>query len=147
MRDHSPCPLRLIRGGRHDGDGRETVDVVRHDTGALASVVWTLPRLLAAIRRRPRRGSDRPARTFAVGRGRRRVVVAANGPSRFDGQHRLWTDTGRPAGAMLFDALSFAQVRRVLERFYAGESLDRCFDGLAGDFKLEAPAAPASATP
>ena len=141
MRGRSSCPLRLIPGGRCDGDGRETVDIVRHDTGAVASVVCTLPRLLAAIARRRSRRQPDVTCTFSVGRGHRRLAIVTDGPARFSGQHPLWTDTGRPAGAMIFAALSFADVRQVLERFYAGTPADRCFDGLAGELRAEAPSA------
>lgn len=133
--------LRLIPGGRRDGDGRETVDLVRHDTGAVENIVWTLPRLLAAIGRRRR--PAHPAWTYSVGRGRRRLAILTDGPARFIGQHPCWADTGRPDGAMIFPGMSFTDVRRVLERFYAGASPERCFDGLPGELCPEALATPA----
>lgn len=135
------CTLRLIPGGHRDGDGRETVDLVRHDTGAVESVVWTLPRLLAAIGRRRRPGD--PAWTFSVGRGRRRLAILTDSPARFSGQHPCWTETGRRDGAMIFPGMSFSDVRRVLERFYAGASPERCFEGRPGEFCPEAPETPA----
>jgi hypothetical protein len=133
MRARTSCPLRLIRGGRRDGDGRETVDVVRHDTGAVASVVWTLPRLLAAIARHRGPGRGGAPRTFSVGRGKRRLAIVTAGPSRFDAHHPVWRDADRAAGAMSFSALRVTDVRRVLQRFYAGAPVDRCFEGLAGE--------------
>jgi hypothetical protein len=128
----------VIPGGRRDGDGRETVDIVRHDTGAVASVVWTLRQLLAAIARSQPRSRAARGWTFAVGRRHRRLVIVTDGPARFSARHPLWTDTGRPAGAMTFAPLSLADVRRVLEQFYAGTAPDRCFAGLAGEFSPQA---------
>lgn len=142
MRDQASA-LRLIPGGRRAGDGRETVDLVRHDTGVVESVAWTLPRLLAAIARRRPRACEHPAWTFSVGRGRRRLAILTDSPARFTGQHPCWTDTGRSGGAMIFKAMSIADVRQVLERFYAGAAAECCFESLPGEFCPEAPATPA----
>jgi hypothetical protein len=59
--------LRLIPGGRTDDDGRQSVDLCRHDTEEVRSVAWALPRLLATIRRyRPRRPGDPDSSTPGV---------------------------------------------------------------------------------
>ena len=82
-----PC-LRLIRGGRTANDDRQTVDLYRHDTGEVRSVVWTLPQLLAGIRRRRPRRSGETEWTFSIGR-RRVLVIATEGPGKFRGNLTL----------------------------------------------------------
>jgi hypothetical protein len=116
--------LRLIHGGRTDGDGRQSVDLYRHDTGEVHRVVWRLPTLLAAIRRRrPRKAGD-PEWSFAVGPPRHGLVVMTDGPGRFHAQRALRGDDGLIAEVTAIDDLTLHDVERMLGSFYAGEPLD-----------------------
>jgi hypothetical protein len=111
--------LLLIRGGRTDGDGRQSVDLYRHDTREVRSVVWTLPRLLTAIRRhRPRRAGD-PEWKFSVGR-RRSLAITTEGPGKFHAQETVKAADGPVAEVTVGDDLSLRAVEGLLHTFYAG---------------------------
>jgi hypothetical protein len=110
--------LRLIRGGRTDDDGRQSVDLSRHDTEEVRSVAWTLPRLLAAIRRyRPRRPGD-PDWTFSIGR-RRSLAIITEGPGTFHARGTVRSADGLVSDVTVGDDLSLREVEALIEVFYA----------------------------
>src|SRR5262245_61186537 len=74
--------LRVIRGGRRDGDGRQSVDFYQHGRDHVRSVVWTFPQLYGAIRRRRPRGPGDPDWTFSIGR-RHSLTITTEGPGKF----------------------------------------------------------------
>jgi hypothetical protein len=116
--------LHLIRGGRTDGDGRQSVDLYRHDTREVRSVVWTLPRLLTAIRRhQPRRPGD-PEWTFSIGR-RRSLAITTDGPGKFHAQETVNAADGLVAEVTVRDDLSLKAVGGLLEAFYDGAFRER----------------------
>ena len=111
-------PLRLIRGGRTDDDGRHSIDLFRHDTEEVRSVVRALPRLLATIKRyRPRRPGD-PDWTFSIGR-RRTLAIITEGPGKFHARETLRSADGLVADLTARDDLSLAEVEALVESFYA----------------------------
>jgi hypothetical protein len=111
--------LRLIPGGRTDDDGRQSVDLCRHDTEEVRSVAWALPRLLAAIRRyRPRRPGD-PDWTFSIGR-RRSLAIITEGPGRFHARGTVRSADGLVSEVTVRDDLSLREVEALVEVFYAG---------------------------
>jgi hypothetical protein len=116
----TPRPaLRLIRGGRTDDDGRQSVDLLRHDTEQVRSVAWTLPRLLAAIRRyRPHRPDD-PDWTFSIGR-RRSLAIITDGPGKFHARGTLRSGDRLVSEVTVRDDLSLREVEALVEVFYAG---------------------------
>ena len=116
----TPRPaLRLIRGGRTDDDGRQSVVLLCHDTEQVRSVAWTLPRLLAAIRRnRPRRPDD-PDWTFSIGR-RRSLAIITEGPGKFHARGTVRSADGRASEVTVRDDLSLREVEALVEVFYAG---------------------------
>jgi hypothetical protein len=117
-------PLRLIRGGRTDDDGRHSVDLCRHDTEAVRSVVWPLPRLVAAIRRyRPRRPGD-PDWTFSIGR-RRSLAIITEGPGKFHARATLRSADGLVIDLTARDDLSLAEVEALVASFYASAPVKR----------------------
>ena len=118
----SPRPaLRLIRGGRTDDDGRQSVDLLCHDTEQVRSVAWTLPRLLAAIRRyRPRRPDD-PDWTFSIGR-RRSLAIITDGPGKFHARGTLRSADGLVSEVTVRDDLCLREVEALVAVFYAGRS-------------------------
>jgi hypothetical protein len=114
--------LRLIPGGRTDGDGRQSVDLYRHDTQEVRSVVWPLARLLGAIRRRrPRRPGD-PDWTFSLGR-RRSLAISTDGPDTFHAQATTRTADGRVAETAVRSDLSLREVEALVEAYYTAPFL------------------------
>jgi len=110
--------------------------VYRHDTGAQTEHRWSLRRLLLEIRRRqPRRRGDANI-TFALGERPESIAVSTDGPQRFVGQYSTWKADGTPHGAMLFDALTWADVSKVLKRFFAGRPATACFVPHEGRLKI-----------
>ena len=117
----SPAQLRVIRGGRSDGDGRQSVDFYRNGTDHVRSVAWTVAQLRTAIRRRrPRRPGD-PDWTFSVGR-RNSLTITTEGPEKFRARHTTKTADRRLAEIAAFDDLTLQDVERLATAFYA----DRC---------------------
>jgi hypothetical protein len=127
--------LRVIPGGRTKGDGRQSVDLYRDDTGEVRSVVWTLPQLLADIRKRARRRATGPSWTFRVGPRRRSLAITTDTPGLFYAQRAVADRRGKPAGAALATGLNLPDVERILRTFYAGLSPERCLAGCQTTFE------------
>jgi hypothetical protein len=130
--------LRVIPGGRTNDDGRQSVDLYRDDTGEVRSVAWTLPELLADIRRRGRRQGTAPSWTFRVGPRRRSLAITTDTPGLFYAQREVADDRGRFAGAALATGLNLPDVERILRTFYAGLSPERCLEGCETTFEPRA---------
>jgi len=75
---------------------------------------------------RPDQGEG-PDRTFIIGGKREYLAISSSGPDHFKGQHSLWGENGKFEGAMMFDALTFADVLQILEKFYTGRRSEGCF--------------------
>jgi hypothetical protein len=124
--------LRVIPGGRSKGDGRQSVDLYRNDTGEVRSVAWTLPELLADIRRRSAAG---PNWTFRVGPRRHSLAISMDKPGLFYAQREVADERGRFTGAALASGLNLPDVERILRTFYEGLSPERCLDGCETTFE------------
>ena len=116
-----PARLHVIRGGRTDGDGRQSVDLYRHDIQDVGCVVWTLAQLRTAIRRRcPRRPGD-PDWTFSLGR-RHSLAITTEGPGKFRVRHTRKTADGPVAEVTALADLTLKDAERLATDFYAGRS-------------------------
>lgn len=80
-----------------------------------------------------------PDRTFVVGGQRTYLAISTAGAHWFIGQHPLWSEQGKIEGAMLFDNLTFEDVRQVVEKFYSGRSAEGCFAPYYGRFEFYRP--------
>ena len=119
MIDTAKPTLRLIRGGRTDNDGRQSVDLYRHDTAEVRSIVWTLAHLMGGIRqRRPRRPGD-PDWTFSIGR-RRVLAITTEGPRKFSAQGAVRGADGLVEELSGFSDLTLTGVERLAREFFAG---------------------------
>ena len=127
--------LRVIPGGRSKGDGRQSVDLYRNDTGEVRSVAWTLPELLADIRRRAHRQATDPAWTFRVGPRRHSLAISMDTPGLFYGQREITDQRGRFTGSALATGLNLSDIERILKAFYEGLSPERCLDGCETTFE------------
>jgi len=108
----------------------------------MSSGPWTLDRLLLMLEhQRPVLDGD-PDRTFVVGGRRKYLALSTAGTHYFIGQHPLWDENGNIEGAMLFDYLTFEDVRQILEKFYAGRSSEGCFAPYYGRFEFYRPHKP-----
>jgi hypothetical protein len=118
------------RSGRAPG-ATHAVGLVRHDTGEQFRARWTTGQVLEALETlRPRRVTDTNW-TVVVGDPPRYLAFSTAGPRQFAAQYPLWRGS-RYAGAMTFEALTLADVRRALARFEAGQPLAACLAGHAG---------------
>lgn len=115
---------------------RKTVSLYFHDTERDEGHRWTLEHLLAMVQRhRPEHVED-PDRTFIIGGKHEYLAVSTCGPDHFKGQHPLWGEQGKFEGAMMFDDLTFEEVREILEKFYAGRRAEGCFAPFCGHFQF-----------
>jgi len=118
---------------------RKAVSLYCHDTEEAEAHRWPLDQLLVMIElHRPEHVED-PDRTFVIGGKREYLAISTCGPDHFKGQHPLWGEKGKFEGAMLFDDLTLADVRQILEKFYAGRRAEGCFAPFYGHFQFYMP--------
>ena len=124
---------------RPESSVRKVVSVYFHDTERGETHRWPLVRLLVTIEcHRPAHTED-PDRSFTVGGRREYLAISTCGPEHFRGQHPLWSEQGKFEGAMMFDDLTFDEVREILEKFYAGRRAEGCFAPFYGRFQFYVP--------
>ena len=119
---------------------RKNVSLYFHDTEEGGAHRWTLDQLLVMIERHRPDQAEGPDRTFMVGGKREYLAISTCGPDHFKGQHPLWGEEGKFEGAMMFDDLTFDEVRQILEKFYAGRRTEGCFAPFYGHFQFYVPA-------
>jgi hypothetical protein len=115
------------------------VSIYFHDTHGSEKHHWTLDRLLVMIERHRPDPAGGPDRTFVIGGKREYLAISTSGPDHFKGQHPLWGEQDELEGAMMFDDLTFDDVRQILEKFYVGRSAEGCFAPHYGHFQFYVP--------
>ena len=118
---------------------RKVVTVCFHDTERGETHRWPLGQLLTTIERHRPAYIEDPDRTFMVGGKHEYLAISTTGPDRFGGQHPLWGEQGKFEGAMMFDDLTFDEVREILEKFYSGRRAEGCFAPFYGHFQFCVP--------
>lgn len=118
---------------------RKKVSLYFHDTEEGGAHRWPLDHLLVMIERHRPEHIEDPDRTFMIGGKREYLAISTSGPDHFNGQHPLWGGKGKFEGAMMFDDLTFDEVRQILEKFYAGRRAEGCFAPFYGHFQFYVP--------
>lgn len=144
MRDQSSPPAHTTP--RHPrtipspaSSARKVVTVYFHDTERDEEHRWPLNHLLVMIERHRPEHIEDPDRTFIIGGKQEYLGISTCGPDHFKGQHPLWGEQGKFEGAMMFDDLTFDEVRQILEKFYAGRRAEGCLAPFYGHFQFYVP--------
>ena len=118
---------------------RKVVTVYFHDTERHEAHRWPLDHLLVVIERHRPASVEDPDRTFIIGGKHEYIAISTCGPEHFKGQHPLWGEQGKFEGAMIFDDLTWDEVREILEKFYSGRRAEGCFAPFYGHFQVYVP--------
>jgi hypothetical protein len=93
---------------------------------------YTRAGLLAAIRRKRPRRKSKPDWMFSLGDKRHSISIGTDGPRAFSGQYPVWR--GRAFAGCMLAALGWADVRMIIEKFYEGRAVHRCFGRIERTF-------------